>query len=295
MARRGAPPTERSGSADHLISHMPGTLHGAFSFALLLVSPFSFAATPTPRFAVVPMADRFEPPVGQNGKPYYKSRSVQVNGHLGEDWNGVGGGNTDLGDPIHAIANGIVVFAQHYGRGWGGVVIIRHAYPDRGTVRFVDSLYGILLAHHVRVGEVVKRGQPIGRMGHDGGRYSAHLHFEMRKDLRVGLWRESFPRDESVYWKPSEFIAARSNAGESGSKARIPLDTFPASPPPVLAGPRYQTPANPVWRTGVGIRNRQLVLSQHSTTRPPGGTSTSSPRSPFRVDRYRDLPPMLLD
>ena len=36
--------------------------------------------------------------------------------HPGEDWNGNGGGNTDLGQPVFAVANGRTVFAAHCGR-----------------------------------------------------------------------------------------------------------------------------------------------------------------------------------
>src|SRR6476661_1047617 len=74
----------------------------------------------------VRLSDGFSCPVGSDGaKKYYKARGFQPNGHLGEDWNGVGGGDTDLGDPIYSAADGIVTFAQDYRLGWGNVVIIR--------------------------------------------------------------------------------------------------------------------------------------------------------------------------
>src|SRR5258707_34440 len=90
--------------------------------------------------ADVPLADGFDLPVGKNGLSYYVARGVRPNGHLGEDWNGVGGGDTDLGDPIYSTADGIVTFAQDYRLGWGNVVIIRSAYLENGEMKYIDSL-----------------------------------------------------------------------------------------------------------------------------------------------------------
>lgn len=50
--------------------------------------------------------------------------------HPGEDWNGVGGGNTDLGQDVFAVANGRVVFAEHCGKLWGNVVILEHIFYE---------------------------------------------------------------------------------------------------------------------------------------------------------------------
>src|SRR6186713_1615194 len=129
--------------------------------------------------ASVRLADGFGIPVGlDNGKKYYKARGFRPNGHLGEDWNGVGGGDTDLGDPVYCTANGLVVYARDYRAGWGNVVIVRHAFNEKGDVRYVDSLYGHLDRILVKEGQRLERGQKLGTIGTGHGRYPAHLHFE---------------------------------------------------------------------------------------------------------------------
>ena len=64
-------------------------------------------------------AYHFDYPVGTaDGHGYYNAQGFTENNHLGDDWNGTGGGNTDFGDPIYAIANGRVKVAEDYGGGW---------------------------------------------------------------------------------------------------------------------------------------------------------------------------------
>jgi len=176
------------------------------------------------------MADGFDFPVGKpDGEGYYKARGYTPNGHLGEDWNGRGGGDTDLGAPVYSTAHGLVLFAKNYYHGWGNVVIIRHAYQEAGQTKFVDSLYGHLDQIHVRYGQHVKRGQQVGTIGTGGGLYPAHLHFEMRKDIRVGMARHAFPKDDSVYWSGTDFINARRKLAPASSTVLAPIDTFSAA------------------------------------------------------------------
>lgn len=187
------------------------------------------AATPVAGGEKAPtlLADGFDFPVGKpDGDGYYKARGYRPNGHLGEDWNGKRGGDSDLGDPVYACGNGAVVFAENFGRGWGNVVIIRHVYEEGGTQKYVDSLYGHLGAIMVRYGIHVRRGQQIGTIGTGGGLYDAHLHFEIRKDLRVGMARHRFPHDDRTYWSPTDFIAARRTLTASAKSAMIPIFTF---------------------------------------------------------------------
>jgi murein DD-endopeptidase MepM/ murein hydrolase activator NlpD len=173
------------------------------------------------------IADGFDLPVGKpDGEGYYKARGYRANGHLGEDWNGKGGGDTDLGDPVYACGNGLVLYAQNFGKGWGNVVIIRHVYEEDGQRKIVDSLYGHLDQIQTRFGQHVRRGQQIGTIGTGGGLYDAHLHFEIRKEIRLGMARHRFPRDDRSYWSPTDFISARRKLAFSAATVQIPVNTF---------------------------------------------------------------------
>src|SRR5436853_7410279 len=93
--------------------------------------------------AFTKLADGFDFPVGKpDAQGYYKARGFRSHGHLGEDWDGIGGGDTDLGDPVYCIGEGIVVFARDCHMGWGNVIIIRHSYREGGMIKNVDSIYG---------------------------------------------------------------------------------------------------------------------------------------------------------
>ena len=220
--------------------------------------------------AQVRVADGFECPVGRDSsKPYYKARGFRPNGHLGEDWNGAGGGDTDFGDPVFSTAHGIVVFARDYRLGWGNVIIVRHAFMEKGQTQFVDSLYGHLNEILVREGQAVSRGQKIGTIGNNQGMYPAHLHFELRKNIHVGMFRNSFPRDFTTYWDPTQFIAAHlSMPAGAGLLATVPTNTFPATPPPLVGTAMADSPFSHGPATVPTPLHRQ---------------------TPFKVDRFSDL------
>lgn len=176
------------------------------------------------------LADGFDYPVGKpDAAGYYKSRGFWPNGHLGEDWNGRGGGDSDLGDPIYSTARGVVVLSENIGVGWGNCIIVRHAFRDAtGRIDMVDSLYGHLLERKVKVHQLVERGQLVGTMGSNNGQYFVHLHFEIRKNLKIGMNRSQFARDYSNYYSPTQFIQARRTLQASFQKYDIPVNTFAA-------------------------------------------------------------------
>lgn len=133
--------------------------------------------------------------------------------HTGEDWNGKGGGNTDLGQPVYAVANGRVVFARNCGRLWGNVVIVEHLFYENHARREMRSLYAHLDEMKVTEGEEVRRRQPIATVGQDPDKlFNAHLHLELRLDAALAptYWPSSDGRDAAWlrehYVDPSAFI-----------------------------------------------------------------------------------------
>ncbi len=209
----------------------------------------------------VPLANGFDFPVGKpEGEGYYVFRGYYPGGHLGEDWNGAGGGDTDLGDPVYAAGGGVVVFSEDYLRGWGNVVIVRHAYLDEsGRVALLDSLYGHLDSRTVRKYQLVQRGQQLGTIGTAHGRYAAHLHFEMRKNIAIGMARSAFDQGYSNYFSPRQFIGTRRTL-RAGANVVVPVDTYsvpggePADDAPPKPGglvdPANGKPAPPPARNG---------------------------------------------
>lgn len=149
------------------------------------------------------LAASFDYPVGKpDGKGYYNAQPFGENLHLGDDWNGIGGGNTDLGDPIYSIANGYVHFAGNLGGAWGPVVRIWHELPSG---RQLESLYAHCDTLLVAPNTFVKKGQKIGTIGNCEGVYLAHLHFELRDDLLLPVGG-GYAADTSGYLNPSRFI-----------------------------------------------------------------------------------------
>lgn len=165
---------------------------------------------------VLHLVDGFDFPVGKpDGRGYYKARGFRADSHPGEDWDGVGGGNTDYNDPVNSIADGAVTFVGDARSGWGNVVIVRHQFKEGGELKTVEALFGHLHAILVRPGEIVRRGQQIGTIGTAHGQYDAHLHFEIRKNLAIGTNRSAYPADLRCYYNPSLFIAAHRPAAVS--------------------------------------------------------------------------------
>jgi hypothetical protein len=166
----------------------------------------------------VPTALHFDFPLGnENGAMAYNAQHFTQNKHLGDDLNGIGGENSDLGDPIYAIADGRVLLARDGGPGWGNVLILLHAYLDppspgsgvagNGERKYVQSYYGHIQDMLVHPGETVKRGQQIATVGTANGRYFAHLHFEMREFLTPFIG-PGYREDTRGWINPTKFIEA---------------------------------------------------------------------------------------
>ncbi len=97
--------------------------------------------------------------------------------HAGIDFNG------PRGSPIHAVADGVVVFS---GRrpGYGNTVEIDHGNGYRTRYAHNDR-------NLVKVGDRVRVGDMIATMGRSGRTTGVHLHFE--------VWRHGRPVDPAPY------------------------------------------------------------------------------------------------
>ncbi|MEU4214688.1 peptidoglycan DD-metalloendopeptidase family protein [Actinoplanes sp. NPDC026623] len=103
---------------------------------------------------------------GTRYDPYYRVWQL----HAGTDF--AAGGGT----PIHAAASGRVVQAGWNG-GYGNYTCVNHGRRDG---RNFSTCYGHQSKILVHVGEYVRRGEVIGRVGTTGASTGFHLHFETR-------------------------------------------------------------------------------------------------------------------
>jgi murein DD-endopeptidase MepM/ murein hydrolase activator NlpD len=129
--------------------------------------------------------------------------------HIGEDWNGKCGGNTDKGYPLLAISNGEIFRIEGLDSipSQGNRVYTRHTFPYSGNtsgVMVVESamLHLDSIATGVVVGKKVSVGDVIAYLGNTGTG-SAHLHWEMRRNLH-----SSTPSFANPYVFPLEITKA---------------------------------------------------------------------------------------
>jgi murein DD-endopeptidase MepM/ murein hydrolase activator NlpD len=222
--------------------------------------------------ATVRIADRFDFPVGGAAATgYYKSRGFIPGDHPGEDWNG-GPGDDDLGQPVQSIADGVVAMARDVRLGWGNIVIIRHAFYENGRLTCIDSLYGHLNRIQVTEGQSVSRGQQIGTIGNNHGMYDAHLHFEIRKNLAIGMNRSLFAQDLTQYHDPTTFISTHRKLKTGAGRTVVAMNTFAAPAPGVAAGNSTTLRFPPPVASSSDSRIRLIAK-----------------RGSFKVNRFNDL------
>jgi hypothetical protein len=174
--------------------------------AFRLPSPIELASLPT--------ATRFDFPLGsENGALTYNAQRFTENRHLGDDLNGIGGEDSDLGDPVYAVGDGRVLLARDGGPGWGNVIIVLHAYVENDERKYAQSYYGHVETMLVHAGDDVKRGQQIAAVGKAGGRYFAHLHFEVREFIAPSIG-PGYREDTRGWLDPTAFIQGHRGAAE---------------------------------------------------------------------------------
>ena len=107
--------------------------------------------------------------------PGYYRVTKQV--HPAVDLNALSGGDSDYGNRVRCVADGVVVTAGQF-PSWGGIVLIHH--PALG----VWTQYAHLINIAVKAGQPVGMGDPVGQIGKGANnQFLAHLHFEVRRSL----------------------------------------------------------------------------------------------------------------
>lgn len=172
------------------------------------------------------LADGFDFPVGDaNGQGKVRGggskdfRSWRVaskfseNGQSGEEWSVSGGGHGAAGQPVFAVANGRVIYAEEPTATLGSVVIIEHQFLENGKLTTVFSRYARLKDLAVMKGQSVKRRAKIGTVGAGAGdAVASGLHFEIRKASAADFAPGYSPADEhevrAHYESPTVFIKA---------------------------------------------------------------------------------------
>jgi murein DD-endopeptidase MepM/ murein hydrolase activator NlpD len=140
-------------------------------------------------------------PFGTRRSPFTKSLDF----HAGLDL------AAPAGTPVYAPADGLVVFAGRYPLGqsvawwrYGNLVAVRHGDS------FV-TLFGHLDQIDVRLGQRVRQGHPLAKVGSTGWSTSSHLHYEVRRwDGSSGF----VPADPRIYildhrWRDEESVLVR--------------------------------------------------------------------------------------
>lgn len=113
-----------------------------------------------------PISGPITSPFGHRIHPIFKSRIF----HSGID---IGGPN---GGAIRASNDGKVIYSGWYG-GYGKVVILDHGVVNGQPI---TTLYAHMSSIGVSNGQMVKKGQTLGREGSTGYSTGPHCHFEVR-------------------------------------------------------------------------------------------------------------------
>lgn len=120
--------------------------------------------------------------------------------HTGEAWNGSGGGATDAGQPVFAVAAGTVRDIKDTPR--GPAVTIEHRFVENGALRTVWSVSSGLADVNLKAGDPVKRRQQLGTIANRGAGTRVQLYLEIRTQ-----WPPPDEADSVAGCKsPSEFI-----------------------------------------------------------------------------------------
>lgn len=111
------------------------------------------------------------------------------------------------GTDVFATGDGVVVRVEQSQRGYGNVVQIDHGFGFK-------TLYAHLSSFSVKMGQHVKRGDVVGKVGNSSMSMAPHLHYE--------VWKNGAPINPINFYfndlTPEEYdrlIELAANSGQS--------------------------------------------------------------------------------
>jgi len=145
---------------------------------------------------IIPVTEHFGYPLGYPDFEGYFDAKPFGNFHLGADFNGNEGGDSDWGDTIKSIGNGVVTYSS------GALLNIMHRTTDN-NIPVITAIYYHCDTLFVQEGDMVEAGQPIALLGKKDTNV-AHLHFEIATDTtQVGGF---YGDDASGFMNPVIFL-----------------------------------------------------------------------------------------
>jgi murein DD-endopeptidase MepM/ murein hydrolase activator NlpD len=161
--------------------------------------------------AFLPMVDSTVESRFADDRTYtWKGKKVDEQTHLGFDLAKL------AHSPIPASNDGKVIWAQDLGI-YGNCIVIDHGFG-------LQTIYGHLSEFLVKKGDMVKKGQTIGKTGSTGLAGGDHLHFTMQVDgvqvNAVEWWDPHWVKDRILSKMGAELATADENAApEAGHTA----------------------------------------------------------------------------
>ncbi len=178
VAAAAAPPPDSTSAAAAPVaaSPLPPSLPAGRNATAAPAAPQEVAAAP-PTKPADPKAEVSAPPPRGGARFLWPVKGKLISGYgpkpdgLHNDGLNIAAGK---GTAVVAADNGVVAYAGNELRGFGNLLLVKHADGWITAYAHLDSI-------EVERGATVKRGQVVGRVGQTGSVNSPQLHFELRK------------------------------------------------------------------------------------------------------------------
>lgn len=172
-------PTAIGGKVAVIMGSPPASV-SALGFGLPLAYPFSVGSF---LFRQQSKTRGIAPTTGKDADHYGYDMSGPKRGTIDAALSAQVGGKGTTGDIIYSISDGTVRIARWSPKTFGNYVVIDTVAQGKNFT----MVYGHMPPNgmSVKVGDVVKKGTPLGYVGNEGHSFGHHLHFEIWEGFRT--------------------------------------------------------------------------------------------------------------